>query len=89
MQRSCAAVLGAIALALVILRGMLRSQPATDVLAEAITAMAIFMVAGACAGWIIDHLVRATLETQFRSRLAEYRQELESDGPRTAEPASD
>ena len=89
MQRSGAVVLGAIALALVILQGMLRGTPATDVLFDSILAMAIFMVVGACAGWIIDHLIQATLEEQFRHRLSEYRNERASDGKREGEPAAD
>ena len=89
MQRSAAVVLGAVALALVILQGMLQRQEATDVLADAIVAMMVFMIAGAFVGWVIDHLVQIAVETQFRRRLDEYRKELEPDGQRKREPAAD
>lgn len=75
MHRSFAVVLGALALALVVLRGGLRGEVAADVLCEGMLAMIIFSGIGAIAGKIADHLLQHTVETQFRARVQWFQQE--------------
>ncbi len=75
MHRSFAVVLGALALALVVLRGGLRGEVAADVLCEGMLAMMIFLGIGAIAGKIADHLLQHTVETQFRARVQWFQQE--------------
>lgn len=58
---------------LVVLRGAILGQFAGRVATEAITAMLVFMCVGAIAGWIVDHLVRDSLERMFRARVDWYR----------------
>ncbi|GEM_PF-2896982 len=76
MHRNFSVVLGALALALVALRGGLRGEVATDVLREGMLAMLVFMVIGAITGRIADYLVQQQLETQFRHRVAVFQKEL-------------
>ncbi|WP_237607376.1 hypothetical protein [Roseimaritima sediminicola] len=75
MHRSFAVVLGALALALVALRGGLRGEVAADVLREGLAAMMIFTAIGAVAGKIAEHLLQHTVETQFRDRVQWFQQE--------------
>ncbi|QDS95795.1 hypothetical protein FF011L_45960 [Roseimaritima multifibrata] len=77
MQSRFAVVLGAVALALVALRGGLRNEVPSDVLFEGLLAMLIFFVIGAVAGKIADYLVRQSVETQFRQRVAVFEEELQ------------
>ena len=76
MTRSYAASLGALAMALVVIRGAIRGELADAVAAEAIVAMLVFAMVGGVAGWIADYLVRDSMETRFRKRVEWYREEL-------------
>ena len=76
MFRSFAASLGALAMGLVVLRGAILGEPASNVAMEAITAMAVFAVVGGVAGWIADTLVRDAVEQAFRKRVEWYREGL-------------
>jgi hypothetical protein len=72
---------------LVVLRGAIRGELASNVAMEAIVAMLMFTCVGGIAGWIVDHLVRDSLERMFRARVQWYRKGLldagyiESDSP--------
>ena len=87
MLRSYAVSLGALAMGLVVLRGAIRGELASNVAMEAIVAMLMFTCVGGIAGWIADHLVRDSLERMFRARVQWYRKGLldagyiESDSP--------
>ncbi len=65
---------------LVVLRGAILGEPAGNVAIEAITAMAVFAVIGAVAGWIADFLVRDAVERAFRKRFDWYREGLTNMG---------
>ena len=80
MFRSFAASLGALAMGLVVLRGAILGEPASNVAMEAITAMAVFAVIGGVAGWIADLLVRDAVERAFRKRFVWYREGLTNMG---------
>jgi len=79
--RSFAASLGALAMALVAFRGVVLGEPTSRVVMEAITALAVFAVIGAVAGWIADILVRDAVEQAFRKRVEWYREGLEHTNP--------
>jgi membrane protein YqaA with SNARE-associated domain len=72
MHRSYALSLGAIAMAMVLLRGALHRELAAEVAVESIMALVLFAVLGAIAGAIADYLVRDDLERQYRERVAWY-----------------
>jgi hypothetical protein len=72
MHRSYALSLGAIAMALVLLRGAMNQELAVEVAVEAIMALGLFAGVGAIAGAIVDYLVRDDLERQYRRRVAWY-----------------
>jgi len=76
VSRSYAASLGALAMSLVVFRGIVRGELADAVAAEAIVALVIFAAVGGVAGWIADYLIRDALETLFRKRVDWYRQAL-------------
>lgn len=73
MSRSYALSLGALAMAMVVLRGAILGEPAVDVAKESIIAMVVFAGVGALAGWTADYLVREALESKFRGRVDWYR----------------
>jgi membrane protein YqaA with SNARE-associated domain len=72
MHRSFALSLGAIAMALVALRGAVRNELAAEVALEAILALVLFAIMGAFAGAIADYLIRDDLERQYRRKVAWY-----------------
>ena len=74
MTRTYAVSLGSLAMALVILRGIVRNEHAGDVTIEAVVVLMIFAVIGAMAGWIAEHLVCGDVEKMFRKRVDWYRQ---------------
>ncbi|WP_231617228.1 hypothetical protein [Novipirellula aureliae] len=72
MTRSFALCLGALAMALVIVRGTLFGEFADNIALEAIGALVVFAAIGWVAGWIIDYVVRDTIEAAFRRRVEWY-----------------
>ena len=76
MIRSYALSLGALAMALVALRGAVRGELAGSVVTESIVALVVFVTVGLGAGWIADYLIRDSLEQMFRARIGWYRKEL-------------
>ncbi len=66
--------LGALAMALVILRGAICGEFPDHVAIEAIAALAVFSFFGAVAGWIADYVIRDAMEDAFRRRVEWYRQ---------------
>lgn len=86
MLRSYAVSLGALAMALVVLRGVFHGEFARDVAGEAIIAMIAFTGIGAVAGWIADYLIRDCMETAFRKRVDWYRQGIDDLSSGDPEP---
>lgn len=80
MIRGIAVSLGALAMGLVVLRGVLDGALAAGVAVDATVALIIYTGIGAVAGWIADHLVRDALERIFRSRVEWYRNGLAQAG---------
>ena len=80
MLRSYAVSLGALAMGLVVFRGLILGEFAGSVAKEAIIAMVVFMGVGAVAGWIADYLVRDSMERTFRARVDWYRDGLVEAG---------
>jgi len=76
LLRSYAVSLGALAMGLVVFRGVILGEFAANVAKEAILALLVFSGVGAVAGWIADYLVRDATERKFRTRLEWYRQGL-------------
>jgi membrane protein YqaA with SNARE-associated domain len=72
MHRSYALSLGAIAMALVLLRGAMHHELAAEVAVESIMALVLFAAVGAVAGAIVDYLVRDDVEKQYHRRVAWY-----------------
>lgn len=87
MIRGTAVSLGALAMGVVLLRGLIDGGLAGHVAIDAIVALVLFMGIGAVAGWIADQLVRDALEQMFRARVEWYRNGLAESG--LAEPKSD
>ncbi len=77
MLRSYALSLGAIAMALVSIRGAMAGELAETVAIESVIALVVFAILGGIAGAVMDYLVRSNLEEQYRRRVAWYRQERE------------
>ena len=64
-------------MATVILRGALAGEAAVDCLMWGISALIGFALLGGVAGMIMDYLVSQDLETQYRRRVAWFREEFE------------
>ncbi len=88
MQRSFAVSLGALALAIVTFRGCLRGELMIEVIPAGIAAMLIFSVVGWLAGMVADYLVRLNLETDYRQRLADFREAVEASEGTSDDPAT-
>ncbi len=78
MDRRLAVILGSIAFALVLGRGIGQAALAADVVREGLLAMLVFWCIGWIAGRIIDYLIQDSVETRFRQRLARYQSEVDS-----------
>lgn len=88
MQRSFAVSLGALALAIVAFRGALRGELIVDVIPAGVTAMLIFSATGWMAGLIADYLVRDAVERNYRQRLSQYRDAIETNEGQRDKPAA-
>lgn len=73
MARSFAISLGSLAMGLVVLRGVLHGEIASNVATEAIGTLFVFLGIGAMAGWIVDQLVRDAVEDLYRKRVQWFR----------------
>ncbi|MEM6780079.1 MAG: hypothetical protein AAF670_20655 [Planctomycetota bacterium] len=71
--RSLAISLGSLAMGLVVLRGAIHREVASDVASEAIGALIVFLGIGALAGAIGDYIVRDGIEDLYRRRVQWYR----------------
>jgi len=76
-------------MSLVAVRGVYRQELAGVVAKEAILAMIVFMVVGAIAGWIADHLIRDSTERLFRARVRWYRKGMIEAGYIEPDPPQD
>lgn len=72
VARGYAACLGAIALLVCLLRGLIHLQSPLDVLPSALGLAATFTVIGWFIGAVADHLIRQSLETKFRQSVQQY-----------------
>ena len=63
-------------MALVMVRGAIQGEQADAVAIESIAALLVFMVIGAGAGWVMDYLIRDSVEAHFRKRVDWYRKGL-------------
>ncbi|GAA4449510.1 hypothetical protein [Novipirellula rosea] len=61
-------------MALVVVRGAIFGEFADHVASEAIIALVVFSGIGWGAGWIIEYVVRDSVEANFRRRVEWYRQ---------------
>ena len=89
MSRGFAVSLGSLAMGLVVLRGAVNGELASNVAMEAIFAMLVFACVGWVAGWIADYLVRDALERVFRARVDWYREGLVEAGLVETDSTSD
>lgn len=74
MGRHYAGILGTLAMAVVICRGVLASGGVTSTLSAATASLVVFAIVGAVLGQVaqatVDESVRATLDKQLRSHAA-------------------
>ncbi len=77
MNRSYALSLGAVAMAVVTLRGIVRGEVVSEVVIESIVVLVVFALLGWMIGEIADHLVRTDVEARYRSRVASFLKELD------------
>lgn len=78
MAGAFAASLGAIAMAVVILRGVFAGEAAVDCIISSIGALVTFTGLGWPAGASMDYLVRQDIEQQYRRRVDYFRKEVEA-----------
>ncbi len=70
MARAFSGVLGALALCLVLVRGLVTGTPANEVLAHGLVVFLAFSVLGFLIGWMADRTVRESVENRFRMEVA-------------------
>lgn len=70
MHRSYALSLGALAMALVAIRGAMKGDLASDTVITALMALIAYSVLGMAAGAIMDYLIRQDVEDRYRRRVA-------------------
>lgn len=90
MARAFAASLGAIAMAMVLFRGMLAGQAAVDCIPSGLIALLVLAPLGWVAGAIMEYLLSQDLEQQYRRKLDWFRKETEAifDGTSTEDRES-
>jgi len=85
MAGAFAASLGAIAMAVVILRGVFAGESAVDCIISSLGALVAFTCLGWLVGAAMDYLVCQDVEQQYRRRVEHFRKEIEArDGEQTA-----
>ncbi len=70
MHRSYALSLGALAMALVAIRGALNGDLALETVIKALMALIAYSILGMAAGAIMDYLIRQDVEDRYRRRVA-------------------
>ncbi len=70
MARAYAGVLGAIALSLVILRGLVLGVHPNEILSQALVVFCLFAFMGYWIGFTADKTVSESVENRFRSEMA-------------------
>ena len=78
MAGAFATSLGAIAMAVVILRGVFAGETAADCITSSIGALVAFTGLGWLAGAAMDYLVCQDIEIQYRRRVEYFRKEVET-----------
>ncbi len=81
MARAYSAVLGSIALIIVILRGLLASVWPDEILSGALAAFAAFAVVGYCIGYFAERTVCDSVEFRFRKEMARLQSTVNSKTP--------
>lgn len=72
MARAYAGILGAIALTMVVLRGVLAGELITSVVMQGLFFQAVFSAIGLAIGWSTDLVLRQSLEFRFRQEVEQY-----------------
>ncbi len=70
MHRSYALSLGALAMALVAIRGAMNGDLASETVINALMALLAYSILGMAAGAIMDYLIRQDVEDRYRRRVA-------------------
>lgn len=86
MAGAFAASLGAIAMAVVILRGVFAGEPAVDCIISSLGALVAFTGLGWLVGASMDYLVCQDVEQQYRRRVDYFRKEIEARGGEQTDP---
>lgn len=73
MGRAYAGILGPLALALIVLRGLKEQAGVEATLAAALGGMVLFAALGCLAGRLAEHLVEEAVRTQFAAALEQWR----------------
>jgi hypothetical protein len=73
MGRAYAGILGPLALALIVLRGLKERAGMEATLAAALGGMVLFAAVGYLAGRLAEHLVEEAVRTQFAEAMAQWR----------------
>lgn len=84
MGRAYAGILGPLALALIVVRGLKEQAGVETTLAAALGGMVLFAGLGYLAGRLAEHLVDEAVRTQFTAAMEQWRAAGTSDGQATA-----
>ena len=67
-------------MALVVIRGAVQGELAENVAVESIGALIVFYLVGWMAAWVMDSMIRDSIETAFRKRVDWYQKGLVEAG---------
>ena len=73
MIRPLASSFAALAMAVIVMRGVIESAVVEQVLSDAFVGGLAFAVLGGVSGWILDYVVREQVRLRFEDRLRWYR----------------
>jgi hypothetical protein len=73
MGRAYAGILGPLALALIVLRGLKEQAGVETTLAAALGGLVLFAGLGYLVGWLAEHLVEEAVRTQFTAAMEAWR----------------
>lgn len=84
LRRALAISIGSLAMGLVVLRGAIHGEMASEVAGEAIGVLIVFLGIGTAAGAIADYLVRDAVEDLYRKRVQWFREGVAANQPADA-----
>jgi hypothetical protein len=79
MGRVYAGILGPLACALLVARGLVRGAGVEETLLAASGALFVFAALGYVAGQVADFLIRDSVRTQFQSAMADWNEKQQSE----------